>query len=266
MVNTQFATMKSAKETKTYTVWNVDTVAKRLYWYNEIGTLNDFYQSKVSDTPRRILSFQKRYKNEWQPDCLPDKTDSTGIQEYNYGIILSVKVLADKLEIHEKSDKVLPYFYYENKTANELTKAFVENPMITQIATHWNTNWESEKIENGVQYKNAVGDIRKHFGRHLYFNIDGSFTDVYYAPCGLDGNIHRYNGKWKLTKNNTIAIYDLVEEYNKAHWLPIYPNEMDMVLLLKGAFKILKMDDQTMNLQIVENYEQMATYKVKKDK
>jgi hypothetical protein len=153
---------------------------------------------------------------------------------------------------------------YENNKANELTRAFVKNPLITFVARHWVNTVETPKIKNGIQYQPGYSGLNMKFGRNLYFEIDGSFTDNHNARCGLDGNIHRYIGKWKLAENNTIEIYDLVEEHNKAHSYSIYPDHNDMIVLPKGKFKILKIDNQIMNLQIIKNYEQKAKYKVKK--
>lgn len=51
-----------------------------------------------------------------------------------------------------------------------------------------------------------------------------------------------------------------------AHSLSIYGDQSDMIVLPKGKFKILKIDNQTMNLKLIENYEQKANTKVKNNR
>lgn len=121
---------------------------------------------------------------------------------------------------------------------------------------HWYNTWKTPKTEKGIYYKKDTIILKRSnkFGRNLYFNQDGTFTDRYVAPCGNDGGIHEYNGKWKLVDKDLIEIYELKEKYNKAN---IYPAKKGhtMVVLEKGLFKIEVENKFLLKLQIVKNYE-----------
>ncbi len=133
-----------------------------------------------------------------------------------------------------------------------------EEPLIGEWINHWST----PKTELGKLYQNDSTTLKKQFGQHLIFNENGTFIDVYYAPCGTDGDIHKYIGKWKFTKN-TIEVYDLKEQYNKAHSYSIFPDDSDMILNETGTFKIIKLENGLLQLEIIENYELKADTQIK---
>jgi hypothetical protein len=264
LYNKHYADTAYANKPHTYTIWKADTVAQKLHWFEELGTLNDYYNAKISNKPRRVVAFSIKNKNEWQIEYKPDSVYSDGGSEFGYGMIISAKVDAEKIEIQEKNSCIPIYFYFENNKANELTKAFINNPLLAKISTHWVTAIDSQKTENVVKYELGYNGIGAKIGRHLKFNTDGSFIDNYYAMCGLDGNIHTYTGKWKITDKNIIDIFDLVENNNKAHWISVYEDDSDMIVLPTGKFKILDVKDNALTLQIIDNYEQKASNKVKR--
>ena len=124
---------------------------------------------------------------------------------------------------------------------------------------HWYNTWETtktSKTKKGIYYQkdSTVSKGTYKFGRNLYFNKDGTFTDRYVAPCGIDGGIHQYDGKWKLIDKDVIEIYDLKEKYNKANIYPIKKGHT-MVVLEKGLFKIHLENKFLLRLEIIKDYE-----------
>ena len=87
----------------------------------------------------------------------------------------------------------------------------------------------------------------------MYFRKDGTFTDRYFAPCGIDVNIHQYNGKWKF-EGDEIKIFDLKEKYNKAN---IYPTKKGFKMLVKstGKFRVLSSSNEGLVLEIINEYD-----------
>ena len=127
------------------------------------------------------------------------------------------------------------------------------------LTGHWYNTWKTAKplkTEKGIHYqKDSLVSKKTHqFGRNLYFNKDGTFTDRYVAPCGVDGGIHQYDGKWKLVSEDTIEIYELKEKYNKANVYPLKKGHI-MIVLEKGLFKIQIENKRLLKLEIIKDYE-----------
>ena len=91
-------------------------------------------------------------------------------------------------------------------------------------------------------------------GLNLNFEPSGKFTDRNIQPCGNDGNIHQYLGRWRMINQDEIEIYDLVEEYNTAHSYPLF-EEFDIILLKMGRFKIMNITKDSLVLKTLVNYE-----------
>lgn len=125
-----------------------------------------------------------------------------------------------------------------------------------KLIGHWYNTWKTPKAEKGIYYQKDTLELKQNyqFGRNLYFNKDGTFTDMYVAPCGVDGGIHQYNGKWKLVDKDTIEIYALKEKYNKANVYPLKKGHI-MIVLEKGLFKIQMENKRLLKLEIINDYE-----------
>ena len=80
------------------------------------------------------------------------------------------------------------------------------------IIGSWMNYWDLPRPESGKLYSSEKR-ARK-MGQNLIFKADGAFEDTYYAPCGNDGDIHKYVGKWKLTQKGVIKIFDLEEKFS----------------------------------------------------
>jgi hypothetical protein len=176
----------------------------------------------------------------------PNTVDSEGNileNKKTYKIVLKLKGIKAEQALKNGKNKHLI-----------ISKAEIKSLKIVKtIVGHYINHWNTPKQEKGILYQNDSIQIIKKWGRNLYFRKDGTFTDRCFAPCGIDVNIHQYNGKWKF-EGDEIKIFDLKEKYNKAN---IYPTKKGFKMLVKstGKFKVLSRDNTGLILEIINEYE-----------
>ncbi len=95
------------------------------------------------------------------------------------------------------------------------------------------------------------------YGHQFIFHENGEMDDSYSAPCGNDGQIHHWSGKWKWNEVERILFLQ-VENYPVPKWLSGFSTVKPSEAYKKGQeFHITEVTEQMMKLKPKNPSEQL---------
>jgi hypothetical protein len=99
--------------------------------------------------------------------------------------------------------------------------------------------------------------LRMWYGQQFIFHENGEMVDFYSAPCGNDGQIHQWTGKWQWNEEERLLFLQ-VESYPETNpFNTVKPSEA----YKKGQeFQITEMTEQMMKLKLKNPSERLWEY------
>ena len=119
----------------------------------------------------------------------------------------------------------------------------------------WQIVHTGENENNFVKAKKEEETMRD-WGHFIEFYEDGTYLETASAPCGMDDNRFRYNGKWSYdSKKKIIELNDIVVASARPNIYHEYK------VLTSGTIQVLSAKTDELKTKVMKSWEKVTSKK-----